>query len=88
MKDYAIVIGIIVICIIIWYFMWGNVEGMASDGGALIQLQAKGPEDEYLIPNARKYAYWPYYYYATRPKRSYRYGWWPWYPSFRRRYRY
>jgi hypothetical protein len=79
-----IVIVLIVILIVLFFVMaykTNNVENMSSDGGALIQLNAKGPMDEYLIGNAGDY--YPYFY-GVRPKRSYRtlpY----WYPYYRYR---
>jgi hypothetical protein len=45
---------------------------MASDGGALIQLNAKGPMDQYLIGNAGQHMFFPFDY-NVRPKRSYRF---------------
>ena len=74
MEYTHVIVGIIIVFAII-YFCTQNTEHMASDGGALIQLAAKGPMDEYLIPNARKYSHYPYYYNA-RPKRAWRFYDW------------
>lgn len=43
-----------------------------GDGGALIQLNAKGPIDQYLIPNASDKWFYPFDF-NVRPKRSYRF---------------
>lgn len=67
LKIFAIV-ALIVLFIVIQKY-WVNIEGL-SDGGALIQLNAKGPMDDYLISNAGDY--WPNYY-DMRPKRMYRF---------------
>jgi hypothetical protein len=81
-----VIVIIIILIILAFAFVYksNNVENMASDGGALIQLNAKGPMDEYLIGNATDY--YPYVY-GVRPKRAYRT--WPYwsgyygYPSYR-----
>jgi hypothetical protein len=75
MDSFIFAVWIIVIIIILSLtYKYYYVENMASTGGALIQLAAKGPMDQYLIGNeADKYMSWPYMYYSVRPKRAKRF---------------
>ncbi len=75
-----ITVIVLIILAFIYLYKFKNTEYMSSDGGALIQLNAKGPMDNYLIGNAGDY--YPYYY-GVRPKRSYRTMpyWYPYYRS-------
>lgn len=89
MNNMYIIIGIVLVIAIMYFCNEKNnnkTESMASDGGALIQLNAKGPMDQYLISNANKYLY-PYpYYYGVRPKRFFsRFApYYPYYPYYSR----
>ena len=91
MEYYKYIITFIIVIVIIYFIaQWNGTETMASDGGALIQLQAKGPMDQYLTTGTGKYLYPPYYY-NVRPKRVYRgyypyYPYWPYWPYFARPY--
>jgi len=51
-MSHEIIIILLLIVAFIFVHKASSVESMASDGGALIQLNAKGPMDEYLINNA------------------------------------
>lgn len=68
----TIIIIIIALLIIYALSKYIYTEHMASDGGALIQLNAKGPMDQYLIPNAGDKWFYPFDF-NVRPKRSYRF---------------
>lgn len=86
-MSFAVTIIISIILVFAFMCKTNNIENMSSDGGALIQLNAKGPMDEYLIGNATNY--YPYFY-GVRPKKSYRT--WPYWSRYYRfpgyRYRY
>lgn len=65
-----ILIFAIIALIVLFIIIQNNWVEHLTDGGALIQLNAKGPMDDYLISNAGDY--WPNYY-DMRPKRMYRF---------------
>ena len=89
-----IIIVLVVLYIIIYQLLYIDIPNIELYGeGALIQLNARGPEDYYLMPHTGKYyRYFPYYlypYYLPRfpyyyPSRGYyRYpGRYPYYPLF------
>jgi hypothetical protein len=62
----AIVI-IIVIILLYSLFRYTRIEGMVSDGGALIQLNAKGPMDTYLTGDNNAFSYF------VRPRKTEQY---------------
>lgn len=63
-----------VILVSLWFIIEDGIfeKFGSSTGGALIQLQAKGPQDTYLTDDAWKYLYYPYP--GAYPFGGYRYG--------------
>lgn len=89
---YALTIMIIIIVLIVLFCLYKKYESFgSSDGGALIQLYAKGPQDVYLTGNVEKYVpeylygLYPYGYYLNGEPERYQAEYYPrngHYPSF------
>lgn len=59
----AIIVLMVFIILAIAIYYMTKKETFSSQGGALIQLMAKDPQDSYLITGSRPYyPYFPYYY--------------------------